>query len=373
MAPLLFRLLLFICYLMPAALSILYPGISRRGISFGIAIPTSEWNGGPVRALRKSWRRTLAILSGLLFLPVCWFLFAGDLNSPVTALVFTAAILLQTLLTGICYLVWHRRMRRIKETSGWEKSARLIAMASTEGGVQTAAASGFWLLPMPLIALATAAFGLYFYDRVPDMIPMHFNAQGVADRIVPKSATALLVIPLGQLFLSVTFFFAWLSIRLSKQQLDPDAPEESLAQNRRFRRAWSAFLVRAGIAMTLMFVPIQLTMMGMLDQMWFIVGIVLTTVLILADTVRLSLRYGQGGSRAGTVKTTDGTRIDRNDDRFWKLGSFYWNPEDPALFVEKRFGIGWTMNYARPLAWIATIGLLALTGGFIAAMLLMGG
>src|SRR5579875_3018699 len=39
-------------------------------------------------------------------------------------------------------------------------------------------------------------------------------------------------------------------------------------------------------------------------------------------------------------------------DEHWKMGLFYYNPDDPALLVEKRFGIGYTMNFARPVAWV---------------------
>jgi uncharacterized membrane protein len=28
------------------------------------------------------------------------------------------------------------------------------------------------------------------------------------------------------------------------------------------------------------------------------------------------------------------------------------NPEDPALLVEKRFGFGWTLNFANPMSWV---------------------
>lgn len=39
-------------------------------------------------------------------------------------------------------------------------------------------------------------------------------------------------------------------------------------------------------------------------------------------------------------------------DAFWKWGVFYYNPDDDAIFVEKRFGVGYTMNFARPMAWL---------------------
>jgi hypothetical protein len=41
-------------------------------------------------------------------------------------------------------------------------------------------------------------------------------------------------------------------------------------------------------------------------------------------------------------------------DNYWKAGLFYWNPDDPAIFVSKRVGIGYTMNFANKWSWIAT-------------------
>ena len=38
----------------------------------------------------------------------------------------------------------------------------------------------------------------------------------------------------------------------------------------------------------------------------------------------------------------------RDDDRYWYGGFFYNNPDDPALFVPKRFGLGWTLNFGHP-------------------------
>ncbi len=43
---------------------------------------------------------------------------------------------------------------------------------------------------------------------------------------------------------------------------------------------------------------------------------------------------------------------DRTPDECWKWGLFYYNPEDPALLVKKRVGIGWTINFAHRGAWI---------------------
>lgn len=40
-------------------------------------------------------------------------------------------------------------------------------------------------------------------------------------------------------------------------------------------------------------------------------------------------------------------------------GLLYWNAADPRIFVPKRIGVGWTLNFGRPMAWVYT-GLLLL-------------
>jgi hypothetical protein len=41
----------------------------------------------------------------------------------------------------------------------------------------------------------------------------------------------------------------------------------------------------------------------------------------------------------------------RPPDEGW-TGFFYSNPKDPALFVPKRFGIGYTLNFGNPMSWV---------------------
>lgn len=50
----------------------------------------------------------------------------------------------------------------------------------------------------------------------------------------------------------------------------------------------------------------------------------------------------------------------RDDQRNWLGGLIYNNPDDPNLFVPKRFGLGWTVNFGHPQGKMLTIGLLLL-------------
>lgn len=74
------------------------------------------------------------------------------------------------------------------------------------------------------------------------------------------------------------------------------------------------------------------------------------TVVFLVGTVGIAIKVGQSGNRLDASKPNNvksSGMLNRKDDRHWKYGSFYFNPDDPAIFVEKRFGIGFTINWAR--------------------------
>ena len=45
-----------------------------------------------------------------------------------------------------------------------------------------------------------------------------------------------------------------------------------------------------------------------------------------------------------------GELYQRDDDKHWRGGLFYINREDPALWVARRFGLGWTLNFGNPRA-----------------------
>jgi uncharacterized membrane protein len=49
-----------------------------------------------------------------------------------------------------------------------------------------------------------------------------------------------------------------------------------------------------------------------------------------------------------------------DDDRYWYAGVFYNNPDDPVLFVPKRLGLGWTLNFGHPQAKLVLTGILLL-------------
>jgi uncharacterized protein DUF5808 len=64
-------------------------------------------------------------------------------------------------------------------------------------------------------------------------------------------------------------------------------------------------------------------------------------------------RVGQGGQRAVAPAARQEVHGDATPDRAWKVGGlFYFNPHDPAIWVEKRVGLGYTLNIGNSRAWL---------------------
>jgi uncharacterized membrane protein len=56
--------------------------------------------------------------------------------------------------------------------------------------------------------------------------------------------------------------------------------------------------------------------------------------------------------------------LDPTPNECWKGGIIYYNPDDAALFVQRRDGIGMTVNLANRWGWVMYAGiLLAVAGG----------
>jgi uncharacterized membrane protein len=56
--------------------------------------------------------------------------------------------------------------------------------------------------------------------------------------------------------------------------------------------------------------------------------------------------------------------FNRQNDEFWKWGIIYFNPSDPSIWIEKRIGIGWTLNFAHKESWFIMMMILAIPVAF---------
>jgi uncharacterized membrane protein len=90
--------------------------------------------------------------------------------------------------------------------------------------------------------------------------------------------------------------------------------------------------------------------------MWGLFGFNAASLGLLAALVWLSLRHRTApGTEAGEITPED----------CWHGDQFYYNPQDPALFVEKRVGLGLTFNFGNRASWVVLALMLLIPTGLV--------
>lgn len=195
-----------------------------------------------------------------------------------------------------------------------------------------------------LLIIITSIFLFINYDKIGDRIIMHTDFGGNVTDFREKSYLNLFFPSLISLGMLIMFYFINLIVIKVRPRIAIENPKLSLENNLKAKKAWTYYLILNAIVMTLFF-EIGVNYLALRNTsfpLYILTG--LTILLSIGGVVFLGIKVG-----------TDGSKLDKmddfsfeEDDKYWLLGSmFYNNPEDPALFVTKRVGVGYTINIGK--------------------------
>lgn len=343
-------LLLFSSYLILGLINVFMPYFTRRTESFGVSIPEEVFEEEILKDLRKRYVIISSVIVLLITVIFSYLYFSGPPEMGMRY--FTIGLFVLLLALFAVYLKFHFQMKAIKAEKGWYEGKSQTVVMDTNFRNEKLIYTNLWFIIPFIITVIMAILTYINYDKIPGQIPTHFDFKGNATSWKEKSYFTVFWPTLTQLFMIGLFICVNTIIGKAKQQISATNPERSIAQNRIFRKRWSLFTVIMGSATVLLFAFVQLTLIYRLSPLVMTAVIGIFTLGAILGSVYLSITTGQGGSRIKVTRGLDGQEIDRDDDKYWKLGQFYFNPEDPAVFIEKRFGIGWTMNFARLKGWL---------------------
>lgn len=347
-----------ICYVPIMVIFAIMPHIGRRTLTFGVSIPSSVHDDKRLREMRKSFSFSVIVI-GLI---ICTLSVIPHLlwSSSAAVGVMTGLVFVYIIIIFGVYVSNFKKVKSIKEQEGWAVNVPVKSVADTKFSHQKRSVSALWFLLYIVIIAATLAAGILLYDQMPDKVIMQSDYDGNPTRMVEKSFKLIMFAPAIQAVMALLMGFVYWMMLRTPAVIDPEQPEISTVQNAKFRYRWSAFIVFLGMLLLLIFLFMQLTFLGIVPQSLVVwVPMVAAGGMVVAAII-LSVTTGQSGSRIRVGKQTDGKTINRNDEKYWKGGLFYVNKNDPALFVEKRFGVGFTINFGRPLAIVIFVGILAI-------------
>lgn len=345
------------------------PYFSRRSSQFGVSLPVEYQEDSFIKKQQRFFLVMNLILSFILGLPI---FFAMKLEASEQIAQFISFYLLFALvvfmgIVGCLFLKIRKNIIEFKSTIPKEilaEKAHDIVVDTTYRQTRLIVPSYFIIISNLIIILAVIGITLLNYEQMPDRIITNWDINMKASATVPKTYISALALAAMQLFMMGTMYVANQSFQKAKQKVDPLNPAVSIEKNRAFRYAWSVYGLVLSILLQFLLGGLQLIMIfDWMNKINFPLLIMIFVVATIAGTMVLSIKYGQGGERL-KLKGSKGEQIETvagyDDDTSWKLGVIYFNSKDPSIWVEKRFGIGNTMNMARWQSWAFLITVLAI-------------
>lgn len=361
--------LLFLMVLAVSVLVTVTPWLMPATECFTVSVPHGSRSQEPLKGLMRAYLFQMSAVCALCLLswPLTFALTKLDLNMQGGTWQFTvlmaATLLVPLFASFVLMLHYRRRVQAIKRERGWHVSRPQAAAFVGPEDFPEPLSLAWNLFYLPLIA-GMAIFALANYDRFPEQIPMNINFDGSVTTYEPKSMITVLFPALLTAFMGIVFTGTHWGIKASKKPIDPAAPASSALAYARFARIQSILQLVGGLGISaLTGVSFYASSLGTLPMSSCMLIVLIGTISYVALVMVMSLAVGQSGARiAGEVP---GTRMGVDDDRHWLLGSVYFNPQDPSIFVPKRFGIGWTTNAGRWESWALVAALVAVTVLFV--------
>lgn len=347
----------------------LTPRLQPRGEVFSVSVPTSAWDDPRIRRLMNRYVAIVIAATVLFTVAALALCLMGNAEASL-AVVVVASLALMVIGYGLI-LRYRAKVQGLKRACGWAAQSQQHVATIGEGVEQAPRPISLawnWLY-VPLVAL-TAAVVAVGYGSMPDAVPMHVDVSGNVTDMAPKSPMVAAFPVALEVFLAAVFAFChWMVLR-SKKGLEPGRPASSSWAYGMFAYAQTAFLLVMGLACTAACgLGMALAMIGIVSMGVAVAVIIGVALLCVVGDLIVGVKYGQSGSRVFRMEASDTLLSD--DDRFWKLGMLYCNPDDASLFLPKRSGIGWTVNWGRPAVWALVVALVLFVAAFIAICVLM--
>lgn len=341
-------------------IQVLTPRLTRKEIYFGIRIPKNQLESERLKNIYKKYVTNNIIVSIpyiIIVFALCYYFNA------YFEILNVVLILVYLIISFFVYFIANKEVKKVKNELNWGKTKKSVVVIDTnftkEKNKSMLVSPWWFLIPLFMIVI-NLYIGYRVYHNLPDIVPTHFDFAGEANGWTPKSYKLIIQMPAVQLFMTIIMFFSYKIIGWSKQQISASDPKASKVRNKIFRYRWSAYMILMAIGINILFTVGNLSILQVIKMSAKTSMIVIFTItmLIIVSSIVMSVKTGQGGSKIKVESMDEENEKvqDRDDDKYWKLAnSIYVNKDDPAIFVEKRFGIGWTMNFGNTKSIIITV------------------
>jgi uncharacterized membrane protein len=307
---------------------------------FGVRVREEVYRGEGRRLLHRYWFWLVMI-----FIQVEAIGFIVSFYRGLTEVAGIAPRLLFVPCAMIFYIIFYRQAKRLEIVEEHQRFASSLKTRRLADYTNIALETAVVMLTVaPILVL------VYYYPQLPERIPMHWNWKGEADAWTPKSYFAVFSLAAMMIYMQGLLLLIKRGVLGVKMTLPAEHTKEYLS------------LKEAALALTVRFMDwMRLLLCVLLGSL--AANIAFSAVEHLRSLSRIITVAAWGSGLlmfiAIAVAAYRFYRIDRRlkmevgrvyvqtqrDAAHWYLGGLiYFNREDPAVFVEKLVGWGYTFN-----------------------------
>lgn len=335
-------------YFIQALLISLQNYFGPRTLLFGVSVPAAETRDPAVRRIRVQYTILMGIF--VLVTAAACFSLIRYLDDAHALVYVTIALFLQYPLSGIAIAICRQSALRLNAVRGWRVPAETKRTAIIPSRRHRSPVLGLpWYGAHLAVIAVCVVIAIVKWNDIPVHFALHWNADRMPDWYSwysTKSISSVFYENFGQLMGTGLFMLLNLVVGRTRTSLDPKDPDGSLHKQIQYKRISSFVIWGISLVVT---VFLGLFQAGRIYSFQLDLWIHLTFALLLAAYLLL----------LGMVVYLRARGLDQQRDipsqghQHWKtMGVAYYNPDDPAIFVPKPYGIGWTVNMAKPMGWL---------------------
>lgn len=320
-----------------AAIFWMLPLWERSGLYFSVTVSPEVRSSDEGRKILRRYR----ILS-MVLIAIGWALVAVGANPRFWPL----------LVLGIAWLGFGPLVAfQIAREAVMPHAVKPLLVREAELAPRAAHLPGGWLLQTGpfAILLAAAVYLRSHWEQIPEIFPVHWGINGQPNGWSARTPIGVY----GPLIMGVAIVagLSLITYGVLHESRVIRVPGRA-SHGRDFPNQVGYFLsgMEYFLAIVLSFVALS-PLLGPPNIAFVLIGSIGLILIVFVAAHHLN----QARARQISSEPLSGERGIFGDgtlDEHWKMGLFYYNPEDPALLVEKRLGIGYTFNFARGPAWV---------------------
>lgn len=327
------------------------PALAAPGAPLGVRVPQSHLSD-PVVVGAVSGFKTRTWVVGIAATVISLFY----VNHSWVAALSSLLVIIGSMWA---YLSQRRYIIAAKKEGGWFDGVETAVSARVAGrdadavqdiDVPTPSFPWLTMLGSLLAIIAGALIVAANWSTIPNPVPVHWDGSMEPDSWSEKSIGSvffLTFIALGVwlLFAAICWFIQYAAVR--------PRSERSIKARLRNQANLAASNEAMGILLLLMSLGLSfMQITGPLPGYQDLVGLSIITMLVMTigGSIAIVAMILRAQSRLEDqlrgVKFPDDNKESPDNDEHYKWGILYYNPDDPAVLVERRLGVGISFNYA---------------------------